>query len=142
MAVASQAFRSVRYCRRHLEQTAFDQVVQQQLKTYLAHAGEDGWEGQRLPADVEREFRRYLERRTLANRFVSAGPRTASMTSRFPSRASRRGAGAEITVQFVRLTRRCLPRGQSPEVADCCLSAPDRRGSASCRLAEATPPGV
>ena len=100
MAVASQAFRSVRYCRRHLEQTAFDQVVQQQLKTYLAHAGEDGWHGQRLPADMEREFRRYLERGTLANRFVRAGPRTASMISRFPSRATRRGAGGSMSSLF------------------------------------------
>ena len=100
MAVASQAFRSVRYCRRHLEQTAFDQVVQQQLKTYLAHAGEDGWEGQRLPADVEREFRRYLERGIFAYGSPAPVTRTASMTSRSPSRASDRALGKSMSSLF------------------------------------------
>jgi len=60
MAVASQGCRWVPYCRRHPEQTVLYQVVQQPLETYLALAGEDDCDGQRVPAYVEREFRRYL----------------------------------------------------------------------------------
>ena len=61
MAVASQGCRAVPYGRRRPEQTALYQVVQQHLETYLALAEEDDWDGQRVPAYVEREFRRYLE---------------------------------------------------------------------------------
>jgi hypothetical protein len=62
MAVASQGCRWVPYYRRHPAQTALYQVVQQHLETYLAMAaGEDDCDGQRVPAYVEREFRRYLE---------------------------------------------------------------------------------
>ncbi len=35
--------------------------MQQHLETYLALAAEDDWDGQRVPACVERELRRYLE---------------------------------------------------------------------------------
>ena len=61
MAAASQGCRPVPYRRRHPERTALYQVVQQHLETYLELAGEDDWDGQRVPAYVEREFRRYLE---------------------------------------------------------------------------------
>jgi hypothetical protein len=37
------------------------QVVQLHLETYRALARKDDWEGQRVPAYVEREYRRYLE---------------------------------------------------------------------------------
>jgi hypothetical protein len=72
MAVASQGCRSVPYCRRHPEQTALYQIVQQHLETYLALAGEDDWDAQRVPAYVEREFRRYLECGILAYGFARA----------------------------------------------------------------------
>ena len=61
MAVAARGACPIPYCRRrHPEQTALYQVVQQHLETYLALAGEDDWDGKRVPAYVEREFRRYL----------------------------------------------------------------------------------
>ncbi len=66
MAVASQGCGPAPHCRRHPEQTALDQVVQQHLETYLALGCEDDWDAQRVPADVEREFRRYLECSILA----------------------------------------------------------------------------
>jgi hypothetical protein len=72
MAVASQGCRSVPYCRHHPEQTALYQIVQQHLETYLALAGEDDWDAQRVPAYVEREFRRYLECGILAYGFARA----------------------------------------------------------------------
>ena len=61
MAVASQGCRPVPYCRRHPETTSLYQVVQQHLETYLVLAEDDEWDGQRVPDDVERAFRRYLE---------------------------------------------------------------------------------
>ena len=72
MAVASQGCGPAPYCRRHPEQTVLYQVVQQHLETYLALAGEDDWEGQRVPAYVEREFRHYLECGILAYGFAWA----------------------------------------------------------------------
>jgi hypothetical protein len=45
MAVASKGGRAAAYCRRHPEQTALYQVVQQHLETYLALAGEDDGDG-------------------------------------------------------------------------------------------------
>jgi hypothetical protein len=60
------------YRRRHPEQTALDQVVQQRLETYLALAREDDWDEPRVPAYVEREFRRYLECGILAYGFARA----------------------------------------------------------------------
>jgi hypothetical protein len=72
MAVASPGCGPAPYCRRHPEQTALYQVVQQHLETYLALAGEDDWDGQRMPAYVEREFRRYLECGILAYGFARA----------------------------------------------------------------------
>jgi hypothetical protein len=72
MAVASQGCRPVPYGRRRPEQTALYQVIQQHLETYLAVAGEDNWDGQRVPAYVEREFRRYLECGILAYGFARA----------------------------------------------------------------------
>jgi hypothetical protein len=50
MAAASPGCRPVPYCRRHPEQTALYQVVQHHLETYLALAGEDDWNGRRVPA--------------------------------------------------------------------------------------------
>jgi len=72
MAVASQGCGPAPYCRRHPEQTALYQVIQQHLETYLALAGEDDWDAQRVPAYVEREFRRYLECGILAYGFARA----------------------------------------------------------------------
>ena len=48
-------------------------VIPSKPPSTSARAGEDGWDGQRLPADVEREFRRYLERGILAYGFARAG---------------------------------------------------------------------
>ena len=72
MAVASQGCRPVPYGRRRPEQTALYQIVQQHLETYLALAREDDWNVQRVPAYVEREFRRYLECGILAYGFARA----------------------------------------------------------------------
>lgn len=72
MAVASQGCRWVPDYRRHPAQSAIDQVVQQHLEAYLAPAGEDDCDGQRVPAYVEREFRRYLECGILACAFAQA----------------------------------------------------------------------
>jgi hypothetical protein len=72
MTVASKGCGPAPYCRRHPEQTALYQVVQQHLQTYLALAGEDDWDGQRMPVYVEREFRRYLECGILAYGFARA----------------------------------------------------------------------
>jgi hypothetical protein len=60
------------YRRRHPEQTALYQVIQQHLETYFALAGEDDWDAQRVPAYVERAFRRYLECGILAYGFARA----------------------------------------------------------------------
>jgi hypothetical protein len=46
MAAVSQGCRAVAY--RRPEQTTLYQVVQQHLETYLALAGEDDWDGQRV----------------------------------------------------------------------------------------------
>jgi hypothetical protein len=72
MAVASQGCGPCPYRRRHPEQTALYQVVQQHLETYLAIAAEDDWDAQRVPAYVERQFRRYLECGILAHGFARA----------------------------------------------------------------------
>jgi hypothetical protein len=45
---------------------------QQHLEIYLALAGEDDWDWQRVPAYVEWEFRRYLECGILAYGFAQA----------------------------------------------------------------------
>lgn len=58
--------------RRRPETTTLYQIVQQQLETYLALAGEDDWGGQHVRADVERQFRRYLECGILAYGFARA----------------------------------------------------------------------
>ena len=72
MAAASPGCGPAPYCRRHPEQTVLYQVVQQHLETYLALAQEDDWDGQRVPAYVEREFRHYLECGILAYGFARA----------------------------------------------------------------------
>jgi hypothetical protein len=72
MAVESQGCGPAPYRRRHPEQTALYQLVQQHLETYLALAGEDDGDGQRVPAYVVREFRRYLECGILAYGFARA----------------------------------------------------------------------
>jgi hypothetical protein len=72
MAAEPPGCRPVPYCRRRPEQTALYQVVQQYLETYLTLAGEDDWDGQRVPAYVEREFRRYRECGILAYGFARA----------------------------------------------------------------------
>ena len=60
MAVAAQGCRAVPYSRRRPEHTVLYQLVQQHLETYLARAREEDGDGQRVPAYVERAFRRYL----------------------------------------------------------------------------------
>jgi hypothetical protein len=72
MAVESTGCGTAAYCRRRPEQTALFQVVQQHLETHLTLAGEDDRGGQRVPAYVEREFRRYLECGILADAFARA----------------------------------------------------------------------
>ena len=72
MAVESQGCQAVPYRRRHPERTALYQVVQQHLETYVALAKEDDWNGNRVPAHVERAFRRYLECGILAYGFARA----------------------------------------------------------------------
>ncbi|MGB5733307.1 MAG: hypothetical protein WBM40_02540 [Thiohalocapsa sp.] len=72
MAAESHGCRTLVYRRRRPEQTALYQVVQQHLDTYLALAGEDDWAAQRVPAYMEREFRRYLECGILAYGFARA----------------------------------------------------------------------
>jgi len=72
MAVASQGCRLVPYSRRHPENTILYRVVQQHLETYLALARENDWDGNSVPAHVEREFRQYLECGILAYGFARA----------------------------------------------------------------------
>jgi hypothetical protein len=72
MAVESQGCGPAPYRRRRPETTALYQVVQQHLETYLALAGEHDWNAQRVPAHVERAFRRYLECGILAYGFARA----------------------------------------------------------------------
>ncbi|TVQ94221.1 MAG: hypothetical protein EA400_01560 [Chromatiaceae bacterium] len=63
-------------------QTVRYQVVQQHLETYLALAGEDDWDGSRMPAYVEREFRHYLECGILAYGFARARTGSSSWPRR------------------------------------------------------------
>jgi hypothetical protein len=72
MAVASPGCGSAPYCRRHPSRSVLYQVVQQHLETYLTLVGEHDWDGQRVPAYLEREFRRYLECGILAYGFARA----------------------------------------------------------------------
>jgi hypothetical protein len=72
MAVESPGCRTAAYRRRRPEQTALYQVIQQHLKTWLALAREDDWDGRRVPAYVEREFRRYLACGILSYGFAQA----------------------------------------------------------------------
>jgi hypothetical protein len=64
------------------------------LESYLALAGEDGWDGQCVLAFVEREFRRHLQRGILLSRFAGA---------RCP------GGGNDLFVAFSRKGRRLCP---------------------------------
>ncbi len=57
---------------RQPEQTALYQVLQEDPETALALAGEDDWDGQRVPVYVQGEFRRYLECGVLAYGFARA----------------------------------------------------------------------
>jgi hypothetical protein len=61
MAANPQGCRPATYAGRRPEQTVLYRVVQRHLETYLTLAREGDWDGQRVPASVEREFRRYLE---------------------------------------------------------------------------------
>jgi hypothetical protein len=98
MAVASQGCRWVPYYRRHPAQTALYRAVQQHLETYLAMAaGEDDCDGQRVPAYVEREFRRYLECGILAYAFARADVQTAVVISWLPSRAQGAAFARRVT---------------------------------------------
>lgn len=57
MAVASQGCGPAPYCRPNPEQTNLYHVVQQHLQTRRALAGEDDWDGQRVPVYVKRGVR-------------------------------------------------------------------------------------
>jgi hypothetical protein len=61
MAANPQGCRPAAYARHRPERTVLYRLVQEHLETYLALAREGDWDGQRGPASVEREFRRYLE---------------------------------------------------------------------------------
>ena len=111
MAAESQGCRTVAYRRRHPEQTALYQVVQQHLETYLALVLEDDWDGPRVPAYVEREFRRYLRRAT-----PGGWPRPRRIWSIRSSRRCRCASGSS----------RC-PSGFSLDAA-VCVAANDRAG--------------
>jgi len=67
MAVAAQACRTAPYTRRRPEQSALYRLVQEHLETYLLLAEEGEWGTPAVPAQVEREFRRYLECGILAH---------------------------------------------------------------------------
>lgn len=103
MAAESQGCRAVAYHRRHPEQTALYQVVQKHLETYLALAREDDWDGQRVPAYVEREFRRYLECGILAYGFA---------------RARCSDCGHDFLVAFSRKGRRLCPSCSARRMAE------------------------
>ncbi len=109
MAVVSQGCRAVAYRRRRPEQTGLYQVVPQYLEAYLALAGEDDGDGQRVPACVEWEFRRYLECGILAYGFARA---------RCPD------CGDDFLVAFS-----CQGRGLCPAAALLCAPAVRARAS-------------
>jgi len=60
MAANPQGCRPAVYARRRPERTVLYRLDQEHLETYLALAREGDWDGQRVPASVEREFRRFL----------------------------------------------------------------------------------
>ena len=66
--IAAQACRTAPYTRRRPEQSTLYRLVQEHLETYLLLAGEGEWGAPSVPAQVEREFRRYLECGILAPR--------------------------------------------------------------------------
>ena len=72
MAANPQGCRLAAYARRRPERTVLYRLVQRHLETYLALAREGDWDGQRMPAAAEREFRRYLECGILACGFCRA----------------------------------------------------------------------
>jgi len=72
MAVASRECQAAAYCRRRPEHTIPYQIIQQHLETYLRLAREDDWDGERVPAYVERELRHYPECGILAYGFARA----------------------------------------------------------------------
>ena len=61
MAVAAQGCGTTPYTRRRPEQSTLYRLVQEHLETYLLLAEEGEWGTPAVPAQVEREFRRYLE---------------------------------------------------------------------------------
>ena len=67
MAVAAQGCRTAPYTRRRPEQSTLYRLVQEHLETYLLLAEEGEWGAPSVPAQVEREFRRYLECGILAH---------------------------------------------------------------------------
>ena len=88
MTAVSQGCLAVAYRRRRPEHTTLYQVVQLHLETYLALAGEDDWGRQRVPAFVEREFRRYPEGEWLC--IARVLPRLARRLGASASAAGRR----------------------------------------------------
>ena len=72
MAANPQGCQPAAYSRHRPERTVLYRLVQEPLDTYLALAREGDWDGQRVPASVEREFRRYLEWGILSYGFARA----------------------------------------------------------------------
>ena len=72
MAVAAQGCRTAPYTRSRPEQSTLYRLVQEHLETYLLLAGEGEWGAPSVPAQAEREFRRYLECGILAHGFARA----------------------------------------------------------------------
>jgi hypothetical protein len=72
MAANPQGCQPAAYSRHRPERTVLYRLVQEPLDTYLALAREGDWDGQRVPASVEREFRRYLECGILSYGFARA----------------------------------------------------------------------
>jgi Putative transposase/Transposase zinc-binding domain len=65
-SATAQPGTSAPYRSRPPERTPLYQVVQEWLATYLELAREEDWDGEAVAADVEREFRRFLECAILA----------------------------------------------------------------------------
>ena len=72
MAFTAQGCRPRPYSRRRPESTTLYHVVQHHLETDRALASQGDWDGQRVPACVEREFRLYLACAILAYGFARA----------------------------------------------------------------------
>jgi hypothetical protein len=71
-SATAQPCTSAPYRRRHPERTPLYGIVQEWLATYLEPGRQEDWDGDAVPAYVEREFRRFLECGILACGFARA----------------------------------------------------------------------